>query len=246
MNRDWFAQTQPETRGRLTVALDYFPHVVVDLHEMGGDSSYYFAPPADPLNPFITPDQIRWLETFGRANAARFDDRGFAYFIREVYDSFYPGYGESWPIFNGAIGMTYEQASARGLVFTRDDDTTLTYRQGVVHHFNAAITTAYTAAGNRERLLRDFLEYRRSAIAEGEKTPAREYVLLPGNDPGNGGAAGAESGGAGHRRADGRARRSRSARARFPPARTSSRRRSRRAGSCATCSTRTCRSPRRS
>ena len=183
MNRDWFAQTQPETRGRLTVALDYFPHVVVDLHEMGGDSTYYFAPPADPLNPFITPDQIRWLETFGRANAARFDDRGFAYFIREVYDSFYPGYGESWPIFNGAIGMTYEQASARGLVFTRTDDTTLTYRQGVVHHFNAAITTAYTAAGNRERLLRDFLEYRRSAIAEGEASTSREYVLLPGIDP---------------------------------------------------------------
>jgi len=182
MNRDWFAQTQPETRGRLKVALDYFPHVVVDLHEMGGDSTYYFAPPADPLNPFITPDQIRWLEAFGRANAARFDDRGFAYFIREVYDSFYPGYGESWPIFNGAIGMTYEQASARGLVFTRDDDTTLTYRQGVVHHFNAAITTAYTAASNRERLLRDFLEYRRSAIAEGDASTSREYVLLPGND----------------------------------------------------------------
>ncbi len=184
MNRDWFAQTQPETRGRLAVALDYFPHVVVDLHEMSGDSTYYFAPPADPLNPFITPDQIRWLETFGRANAARFDDRGFPYFIREVYDSFYPGYGESWPIFNGAIGMTYEQASARGLVFTRDDDTTLTYRDGVLHHFNAAITTAYTAAGNRERLLRDFLEYRRSAVAEGERAPAREYVLLPGHDPG--------------------------------------------------------------
>ena len=183
MNRDWFAQTQPETRGRLKVALDFFPHVVVDLHEMGGDSTYYFAPPADPLNPFITPDQIRWLETFGRANAARFDDRGFAYFIREVYDSFYPGYGESWPIFNGAIGMTYEQASARGLVFRREDDTTLTYRQGVVHHFNAAITTAYTAASNRERLLRDFLAYRRSAIAEGEASPSREYVLLPGNDP---------------------------------------------------------------
>ena len=184
MNRDWFAQTQPETRGRLAIALDYFPHVVVDLHEMGGDSTYYFAPPTDPLNPFITPEQIRWFEVFGRANAARFDDRGFAYFIREVYDSFYPGYGESWPIFNGAIGMTYEQASARGLVFTREDDTTLTYRQGVVHHFNAAITTAYTAAGNRERLLREFLGYRRSAIAEGEKTATREYVLLPGNDPG--------------------------------------------------------------
>ena len=183
MNRDWFAQTQPETRGRLNVALDYYPHVVVDLHEMGGDSSYYFAPPADPLNPFITPDQVRWLEVFGRANAARFDARGFPYFIREVYDSFYPGYGESWPIFNGAIGMTYEQASARGLVFRRQDDTVLTYRQGVVQHFNAAVTTAYTAAVNRERLLRDFVAYRRSAISEGEKAASREYVLLPGSDP---------------------------------------------------------------
>ena len=203
MNRDWFAQTQPETRGRLKVALDYFPHVVVDLHEMSGDSSYYFAPPADPLNPFITPDQIRWLETFGRANAARFDDRGFAYFIREVYDSFYPGYGESWPIFNGAIGMTYEQASARGLVFTRDDDTTLTYRQGVVHHFNAAITTAYTAAGNRERLLRDFLEYRRSAIAEGEQGRRARVRPAAGQRSGHGRPAGAESRRPGHRRAHG-------------------------------------------
>jgi hypothetical protein len=183
MNRDWFAQSQPETRGRLAVALDYFPHVVVDLHEMGADNTYYFAPPADPLNPLITPDQVRWLETFGRANAARFDERGFPYFIREVYDSFYPGYGESWPIFNGAIGMTYEQASARGLVVRRTDETLLTYRQGVVQHFNAAITTAYTAAANRERLLRDFLAYRRSAVAEGEKSASREYVLLPGDDP---------------------------------------------------------------
>jgi hypothetical protein len=182
MNRDWFAQSQPETRGRLKVALDYYPHVVVDLHEMNGDSTYYFAPPADPLNPHITGDQIRWLETFGRANAARFDERGFPYFIREVYDSFYPGYGESWPIFNGAIGMTYEQASARGLVFERDDKTLLTYRRGVVQHFNAAITTAYTAASNRERLLRDFVNYRRSAVEEGEKSASREYVLLPGHD----------------------------------------------------------------
>jgi hypothetical protein len=182
MNRDWFAQTQPETRGRLAVALRYYPHVVVDLHEMGGDSTYYFAPPADPLNPFITPEQTRWLETFGRANAARFDERGFAYFIREVYDSFYPGYGESWPIFNGAIGMTYEQASARGLVFTRRDESTLTYRDGVVHHFTAAITTAFTAAQNRERLLRDFLEYRRSATRGVGDPVVREYVLLAGAD----------------------------------------------------------------
>ncbi len=93
--------------------------------------------------------------------------------MREVYDSFYPGYGESWPIFHGAIGMTYEQASARGLAFRREDGTLLTYKDGVTHHFTAAITTAATAARNRERLLRDFLEYRRSAIELGAAGHAR-------------------------------------------------------------------------
>ena len=182
MNRDWFAQTQPETRGRIMLARDFWPHVTVDLHEQGGDNTYYFAPPADPLNPHITKSQVAAFDLFGRANAARFDQRGWAYFIREVYDSFYPGYGESWPIFNGSIGMTYEQASARSLSYARDDQTVLTYRDAVMHHANAALVTAITAAKNRERLVRELLEYRRSAVAEGEKSASREYLLLPGVD----------------------------------------------------------------
>jgi hypothetical protein len=181
MNRDYFALSQPETQGRAKVMLEWFPQVVVDLHEMGGNSTYYFAPPAHPLNPLITPAQQKWFDVFGRANASVFDQRGFGYFVREVYDSFYPGYGESWPIFHGAIGMTYEQASARGLVFRRDDGTTLTYKDGVTHHFTAAVTTATTAARNRERLLRDFFEYRRSATAMGQQG-TREYLIPPGRD----------------------------------------------------------------
>jgi hypothetical protein len=183
MNRDWFAQSQPETRGRIRAMLEWYPHVVVDLHEMGGDSSYYFAPPAVPINPHITKSQMAAFDLFGRANAGKFDERGFAYFIRENYDSFYPGYGESWPIFHGAVGMTYEQASARGLKYRRTDGDVLTFRDGVVRHFTAAITTAATAAKNRERLLREFLEYRRTAVQEGEKGTTREYVIVPGHDP---------------------------------------------------------------
>jgi hypothetical protein len=183
MNRDWFSQSQPETRGRTAAMLEWYPHVVVDLHEMGGDSSYYFAPPAHPINPHVTRSQTESFDLFGRANAAKFDERGFAYFVRENYDEFYPGYGESWPIFHGAIGMTYEQASPRGLVWKRTDGDLLSYRDAIVHHFTAALTTAATAARNRERLLRDFLEYRRSAITEGERGPVREYVIVPGHDP---------------------------------------------------------------
>ena len=181
MNRDYFAMTQLETKGRAKVMLEWYPQVNVDLHEMGGNSTYYFAPPADPMNPYITEAQRKAFDLFGRANAAEFDRRGFGYFVREVYDSFYPGYGESWPIFHGSIGMTYEQASARGLAFRREDGSLLTYKDGVTQHFTAAITTAATAAKNREQLLRDFLEYRRSAISLGQKG-TREYLIPPGKD----------------------------------------------------------------
>ena len=181
MNRDYFAMTQRETQGRVRTMLEWYPQVVVDLHEMGGNSTYYFAPPADPFNPLITDPQRKGFNLFGRANAAEFDRRGFPYFVREVYDAFYPGYGDSWPMFQGAVAMTYEQASSRGLAYRRDDGGTLTYRQGVLQHFTAAVTTAVTAAKNREQLLRDFLEYRRGAIALGEKG-TREYLIAPGKD----------------------------------------------------------------
>jgi hypothetical protein len=182
MNRDYFAMSQRETQGRIRTMLEWSPQVVVDLHEMGGNSSYYFAPPADPFNPLITEGQRKGFELFGRANAAEFDKRGFGYFVKEVFDAFYPGYGDSWPVFQGAIAMTYEQASARGLAFEREDGSVLTYKQGVTQHFTAAVTTAVTAAKNRDRLLREFLEYRRSAIALGQKG-TREYLIPPGKDP---------------------------------------------------------------
>jgi hypothetical protein len=183
MNRDWFAASQPETRGRRQFFLEWYPQVVADLHEMGGDSTYYFAPPARPLNPHFTGDQLRWLDSFGRAIAASFDAAGEAYFVREEFDSFYPGYGESWPMAHGSIGMTFEQASARGLTWRREDGVQLTYLDGIHNHFRATLATVEAAARGREKLLSDFLEYRRSAIREGEQGAVREYVLSAGDDP---------------------------------------------------------------
>src|SRR5512143_1605845 len=182
MNRDWFALTQPETRGRLELYLEWRPQVVADLHEMGGDSTYYFAPPATPLNPHFSRAQQQWLDAFGRAIAARFDAAGEAYFVREVFDSFYPGYGESWPMAQGAVGRTVERASARGLRFRREDGSELRYLDGIRNHFRAALATAGTAARGREKLLRDFLEFRRSAVREGSDGAVRQYVIS-GADP---------------------------------------------------------------
>ena len=176
LNRDWFAQTQPESAGRVRLLLDWAPQVVVDLHEMGGESTYYFPPAAEPGNPHTTAAQTAMYDLFGRAMAARFDARGFPYFVREVFDAFYPGYGVSWPTAQGAIGMTFEKASARGLAYRRADGSLLTYYDGILEHFTAALATAETAARHRERMLREFLEFRRSAIRDGERG-TREYLL---------------------------------------------------------------------
>ena len=114
---------------------------------------------------------------FGRNNAKWFDRYGFDYFTREVYDAFYPGYGASWPAYYGAVAMTYEQASTRGLALLRSDGDVLQFRDAVRHHFVASVSTAETAAAHREVLLRDFWRYRKSAIEEGKNGDVREIVL---------------------------------------------------------------------
>ncbi|RPJ56992.1 MAG: peptidase M14, partial [Acidobacteria bacterium] len=169
MNRDWFALTQPETRARVKAFLEWFPQVLVDLHEMGSESSYYFAPPAPPINPQMSRTQTDWHVVFGKNNAAWFDKMNFDYFTREVFDSFYPGYGEGWPMFQGTVGMTYEQAGVRGLVIKREDEEVLRFRDAVQHHFIASLSTAETAAKNRQALLRSFYEVRKAGLQEGKK-----------------------------------------------------------------------------
>ncbi len=178
MNRDWFALTQPETRGRIKALQEWYPPVFVDLHEMGSESTYYFAPEAVPFNPHLVPEQRAYLDWFGKNNARWFDRFGFNYFTREVYDAFYPGYGASWPSYYGAIAMTYEQASARGLIMRRSDDTVFRFRDTVRQHFVASLSSAETAARNRGKLLENFYHYRKTAIEEGSKGPVREYIVV--------------------------------------------------------------------
>jgi hypothetical protein len=177
LNRDWFALTQPEILSQAKVLQEWFPLVYVDLHEMGADSTYYFAPGAAPYNPHLTKEQTASLGWFGRNNARWFDQFGFDYFTRDVFDAFYPGYGDSWPTYYGSIGMTYEQASTRGLIVRRSDESMLQFRDTVRHHFVASLASCETAARNREKLLDQFYRYRQTAIEEGSRENIREYIL---------------------------------------------------------------------
>ncbi len=64
----------------------------------------------------------------------------------------------------------------------QDDGDLLTYGDGVLHHFVAALKTAETAARNRERILRDYHAFRREGVELGRAGPA-EYVLHSAHDP---------------------------------------------------------------
>lgn len=177
LNRDWLTATQPESRARIRHLREWLPQVFVDLHEMGSDSTYYFAPEAIPYNPWLVPHQRASLDWFGRNNAAYFDRAGFNYFTREIFDAFYPGYGASWPAYLGSIAMTYEQRSSRGLRARTSDGREFTFRDTVEGHFLTSLATAETTADKRHELLTQFYDYRRTAIDEGRRGGVKEYVL---------------------------------------------------------------------
>ncbi|MGD8377448.1 MAG: M14 family metallopeptidase [Acidobacteriota bacterium] len=184
LNRDWFFLTQVESRARVAAFREWYPHVFVDLHEMGTDATYFFPPPTSPINPFI-PDLLRrWWEVFGAGNAAMLDTFRVDYYTGERFDAFYPGYGDSFPTLNGAVGMTYEQASARGLVQRRRDDALVTLREAAWHHFLTSLATIRTAAGNRRARQEDYARFFEEAVGSGQAP--REYWLVP--EPGTDGA----------------------------------------------------------
>ena len=167
LNRDWSWASQVETRQRLAAYERWEPQVFVDYHEMFAESSYFFPPTASPVNPYLDQRTVGWLDVFGRANAAAFDRQGWPYFKAESFDLFYPGYGDAYPTFRGAVGMTYEMAGhgRAGLVMELRDGTLLTLADRIARHTTTSLSTVRTAADNRRRLLEDFTASRADAAA---------------------------------------------------------------------------------
>jgi len=183
MNRDWFLQSQRESQAKVAAYLHWQPHTYIDAHEMGHNATYFFSPKADPVNPFFLPQQIETLDLLGRQLAQRFDDRGFVYTTREMFNAFYPGYGSTWPNFQGGLAHLWEQAGVRGLEIRRDDEQTLHFRDAVLHHYVSSLVAVEFAASHARRLVDEFYEARRRSIQLGHDGPVRHYFLPPGKSP---------------------------------------------------------------
>ncbi len=184
-NRDWAWQTQEITRQRMALYQQWMPHLHGDFHEMGVESPYYFAPSAKPYHEDITPFQRQFQQIIGQYCSRYFDKNGWLYYTRERFDLFYPSYGDTYPTYNGAIGMTYEQGGSgrAGLAIERADGDTLTLRQRIDHHVASSIATLESVADRSADVVKEFGQFfdkaRTTPIG-----PYKSYVVKAGTDPG--------------------------------------------------------------
>jgi hypothetical protein len=175
INRDWFALVHPETRGKTRAILEWMPHYFLDCHEMGPMDTYLFSPPREPFNPFM-PDYIHeWWRRVAEDQAAAFDRYGWSYYTREWNEELFPGYGSSWSIYLGSIGMLFEQAGVDGSIVKRREGTTMAYRETVHHQFTASVANLLTVAENRAELLRDFYERKAANV----NARAEAFLFVP-------------------------------------------------------------------
>jgi hypothetical protein len=172
MNRDWFAGTQPETAGKLPLLAKYPPIVLVDAHEMGGNS-FFFPPNNDPIYHEIAPQSINWIDNvYGTANAAAANAGGFDFFNCTtqpscIYDLFYMGYGDTVPTtaFTSA-GMTFEKGSG-------DSD-----QQRWLEQFTIGWSTIKAASDNKDSILSEYYTAHVNALqqgADGQLQPNQLY-----------------------------------------------------------------------
>jgi hypothetical protein len=115
-NRDWFMLTQVETR-LVTRMLyhDWFPEIVYDVHQMGGNGVRLFVPPfIDPVNPNLDPAVIAGINLVGATMSAALHDAGLTGVAHQVtFDLWWHGGFRSTPTRHNMIGILTEAASAR-------------------------------------------------------------------------------------------------------------------------------------
>lgn len=177
LNRDWAWQTQIETQQRMVLYNEWMPMIHVDVHEMGFNEPYFFPPAAEPMHDFITDGQKDFYNAIGEMTAKKFDSEGWNYYTRERFDLFYPSYGDTYPTFNGAVGMTYEQGGiGAGRAITMNNGNLLTLQDRINHHTAAILTAVETASWQKDKLVKNFRAYFKDSREE-PKGKYQTYII---------------------------------------------------------------------
>lgn len=177
LNRDWLSATQIESRNRLQFFHQWYPNVHIDFHEMGGNSTYYFEPtPKRTQSPIIPQASYDFNATLAKYHAEALDKIGSLYFTKEQYDNLSPIYGSTYPDFFGAVGVTFEQASSRGLA-TETETGVLSFPFTIRNHFLTGLATVRGAVSEKTGLFKLQKEFFQTAVEQGKANAAKQFIF---------------------------------------------------------------------
>ena len=152
LNRDWLPLVHPESRSRMRWYHKWKPNVVLDYHEMGTNSTYFFQPGIPQrTNPLTPQKNVDLTNKFGEYHARALDERGSLYYTQETFDDFYMGKGSTYPDLHGAVGILFEQASSRGHV-QENQDGLLTFYDTIANHFATSLSSLKATVDLRKEL----------------------------------------------------------------------------------------------
>lgn len=183
LNRDWLPLVHPESQARMDWYHAWKPNVVLDFHEMGTGSTYFFQPGIPQrTNPLTPARNLELTRAFARYHAASLDKRGSLYFTEEQFDDFYMGKGSTYPDLHGAVGILFEQASSRGHV-QRNQDGPLRFRDTIANQFTTTLSSLAATADLREELLEHKRNFYREAIEMAEASETQSWVFSCPDNP---------------------------------------------------------------
>ncbi len=161
LNRDWLLTAHPESINRLKVFHAWKPNVLTDAHEMGTNATYFFQPGEPSRNNPSTPaENFSLTHELAKYHSGILDDFGSLYYSAEGFDDFYIGKGSTYPDVNGAIGILFEQASARGHK-QESINGPLSFPFAIRNQFATTISTLRGTHANADQFIdyqRDFYE----------------------------------------------------------------------------------------
>jgi Zinc carboxypeptidase len=177
LNRDWLPAVHPESSGRIKLFHAWKPNVVLDFHEMGGNSSFFFQP-GEPkrINPYSPQENRRLTKLFAAEHARVMDDANELFYSEENFDDFYIGKGSTYPDLQGAVGILFEQASTRGLKFA-NQRVSRHFRDTIANQLRMSLSSLRSATEQHDQLLQLQVDFFKTALQTAEQHAVKAYLL---------------------------------------------------------------------
>ncbi|MFI3265315.1 MAG: M14 family metallopeptidase [Rikenellaceae bacterium] len=154
LNRDVLHIQHPESRSKVDMYLKFRPNIVNDHHEQGSDQNFYYMPGAQSRNnPLTHKDNWPLTKAVSKYHEAELDNIQTMYYTEEGFDDYYYGKGSTYPDIHGAVGMLFEQGSARGH-YRMTKNGILTLAMAARNQAYTSFSTIRAAMGLKSELLK--------------------------------------------------------------------------------------------